>query len=401
MKIVHVEVHYPPELGYQINYIGKWQARLGHDVHIVTSVAKWPNLPQLNAGYRSVDNRRLCTPGSHTDDDGVRIHRLPMVVEYRAFCMMKGLAGMLANLKPDVVHVHSLLYNPAVWTAAMLKDQTGYRLVVDSHVADYNSSVTNSLAKRVYFVLVDKPWIRYVVDKTDALVAIGPAERVMLSRLTGIPEGSIPIIPLGSDTQLFSPDVVGRDMIRAQLGLSDSDVLAVKVGKINEGSDLETAFEAIAKANASGVRLFYMLIGGSTPEYVTSLEQEAEVLGIRDKLLFIKPQKRPDLPRWLAAADIGLWPGGPSVSAIDAICCGLPVILSSDAAAGSDEGDLARWGNGLVVTRGNVDLLADALVTLGHEGSLREEMKKAAINARTELDWQFHARRFLDMYAGR
>ena len=81
MKIVHIQPYYQPGFGYQENCLPAEQARLGHEVAILTSTryspvrdydAKWGNV---------LGERKSARPGVSWDN-GVKVVRLPVLLRH-------------------------------------------------------------------------------------------------------------------------------------------------------------------------------------------------------------------------------------------------------------------------------------------------------------------------------
>src|SRR5262249_1186780 len=102
MRIVHVTEYFTPGLGYQENCLPAEQAKLEHDVHIVTSdrYLAHPDYDQL-FGVRL--GERIIGPGNSLDL-GVQIHRLQASFESekRNHLLLPGVTRYLKDLAPDV-----------------------------------------------------------------------------------------------------------------------------------------------------------------------------------------------------------------------------------------------------------------------------------------------------------
>jgi glycosyltransferase involved in cell wall biosynthesis len=87
---------------------------------------------------------------------------------------------------------------------------------------------------------------------------------------------------------------------------------------------------------------------------------------------------RADLPAIYSAADVFAFPGLDEpigMVYLEAQACGLPVVAFDNAGVSEV---VATGVTGLLVAPGDVGALADALVRLGQDPALREEMSRAA-----------------------
>ena len=61
MKIVHIQDYFHPALGYQETFLSREQAKLGHEVHVVTSDRYNPLIYSENKDL--LGNRRILDAG--------------------------------------------------------------------------------------------------------------------------------------------------------------------------------------------------------------------------------------------------------------------------------------------------------------------------------------------------
>src|SRR4051812_27255877 len=115
LRIVHVTDCYLPRVGgieLQVAELAAAQAVAGHDPYVVT----------VTAGQ-----------------SGPRVHRLlaPMTLRALRYEIPLGtghnLAGLLALLRPDVVHVHAGVVAPLAWAGARCAARQGSPLVASVH----------------------------------------------------------------------------------------------------------------------------------------------------------------------------------------------------------------------------------------------------------------------------
>lgn len=397
MRIVHVENYYDPHLGYQIGYLAHHQRAKGHDVWIVTSTAKWPGGYGLDEAYQGIDVGRRESPGESLQPDGVHVVRL-VALEWHSFCLLPRLGGVLRDLRPDVVHVHNVLYSPHVIIVNQLRRQRGYVLVYDWHAAPYNTNPTSSVLKRLWWKAFDRRALNSTKRQADVLSAVGYEERRMFASLLGMPEDQIRLVPLGTDLALFYPDPAGRREIREELRVDEDDVPVLTVGKVLPSRGYEDTLQAVAALTKAGAQVRYIVVGNGPPSYIAGLKDLARALGCSERVTWAGGVPRRTLRKWYSAADVGVWPGGPSVSTLEATACGLPLVVSSDAANREVPGGLVRWGNGVVFPRGDVAALITALRDLVTDREKRRQMADRALEARRDIGWEQHADRYLELY---
>jgi alpha-1,6-mannosyltransferase len=163
-------------------------------------------------------------------------------------------------------------------------------------------------------------YTRSVLSKCDAVYCLAPSFQDHLRGL-GIP--NVTVIPLGVDTDVFSP--ARRDLaLRDQLGVPDDGVMVVYAGRLD--SEKRTDIMVAAAELAHQKHPLLLVLAGTGPNRALLEEQEAAGLPIRVLDYVSDPL---ELARLLASADLYLT-AGPfetfGLSVVEAQACGLPVV---------------------------------------------------------------------------
>ena len=164
------------------------------------------------------------------------------------------------------------------------------------------------------------------VQNVDMVIAI--SQSVEASLLAGgVPSARIRRIPSGIETARFLPDERVRRHVRTALGVEPREQMALTVGALTERKGHGLLFSAAFMLRERGVRLRYLICGEGSLR--ASLEAHVRTLGLQDAVRFTG--FTPDVPRYLAAADILIhvpsWEGL-GVAVIEGLAAGLPVIAS-------------------------------------------------------------------------
>ena len=286
---------------------------------------------------------------------------------------------ILRDLRPQVVHTHlgvlryalpSMLYRriPAmVHTVHNLAEQEVEWLGRCVHRAAFKSGVVP--------------------------VAIAQEVADSLRNVYGI--SGFPLIPQGISTETYRQPRVDSDTWRRQEGFAPEAVLFVCVARLALQKNHVLLLRAFAQGSASDPRAHLVLVGGGKlgPE----LEQEADALGLGGRVRFLGT--RSDVPEILGAADIFVlssdYEGSP-LSIMEAMAAGKPVI--STAVGGVSE--LVENGrSGLLVPRGNLTALAEAMNSLVENHKAREAMGRASLKLATErFDARIMTRAYEELY---
>jgi len=327
MKIVHVEDNFLPTSGYQLNFIAKWNVRHGHEVTIVVSDSL---LPWTSVGFTS--NSLEKTDREYESQYGVKIVR---VHSKRRISGREVLDRQLFQItddeKPDVVMVHgfgTLTGLRFIWKLGRLD----YPTISDSHM--YPVASVNRFAK-VFKIYVRKLVTPKIERFSLKIVAVSPATKRFMMDSYRIPSELIPVIPFGTDTDLFKPDTSQRSLTRTELGISEDAFVLIYTGKIAEDKKvllLAEAFANICRQKTSGNPVL-IIVGSGSGSYYEKVIHTLE--SVNEYVRYVPTQEVWNLPKFYQAADLAVWPGACSLSFFDAQACGLPVIAEN--IAGNDE----------------------------------------------------------------
>ncbi len=193
------------------------------------------------------------------------------------------------------------------------------------------------------------------------------------------PSQPMEIIQNGVDIDLFCPPDTKRDR--------DKKIL-ISTGRLIERKGYHFLIEALE--GLAGYEL--QLVGdGNMREDLESLAREKGV-----DVTFLGKREREELPAILQNADIFVLPSmneGMSNSLLEAIACGLPVIVTD--VGGSAE---IVKGNGYVVEKASAPALCDALRHYQEDPSLIPVHGRASREIALTMSWRNMAERYLALY---
>jgi spore coat protein SA len=196
---------------------------------------------------------------------------------------------------------------------------------------------------------------------------------------------------------------------RAAYGILDERIVLLYVGRIRPEKGLLDLIEAVEKIVQRGEREPLLLVAGSGtlgyeaqrtahPElqaYEQQVRHRAASLPVR----FLGEVPRPDLPRLYRAADIFVCPSVYEepfgMVNVEAAAAGLPVIATS--VGGIPEAVLHEH-NGLLVSAGDAQALADALLRLMSDSSLRYRLGRVAQDLASQHDWRVLTGKVAEIY---
>jgi glycosyltransferase involved in cell wall biosynthesis len=194
------------------------------------------------------------------------------------------------------------------------------------------------------------------------------------------------MIPTGVDTGCFRPDVPPVDL-RAELGLDPRRPLVLGAGRMMREKGWATAIEAIPRWQGPPP---YLVLLGDGPD-LAELRRYAEALSAGAHVKFHPAVTREQLPSYLTAADLYLFPtwreeGSPN-ALVEAMACGLPIVASD---LGAVRDIAPRDEAALLVPKMNAEALRGAMARLLGD---RELAQRLGQTARRRVVEQFSAER--------
>ena len=302
MRIVQVSPFFHPHAGGVESHVralaGEF-ARKGHDVTVVTSRYD-RSLPEEESfeGYRILRSRSW----------GV-VYNTPIDV---------GTARLLRTLPADIVHIH---YPPPLTAYFAVR---GLRLrrtpvCLTYHCDLYLPGVVGRLLTGTYHRLFLPRTFRRVNRFIVHTTSYGLTSHSLRGR-------SLEIVPSSVDLTRFRPDEDGH-AIRARLALEHQRVIAF-TGRLVPHKGVGSLLRALALL-PEDVALVVVGRGPTLPNLLST----ARRLGVEERVRFCPNVSDEDLPRYLRAADLFVFPSqnrleGFGLAVAEAMAAGLPVVIA-------------------------------------------------------------------------
>ncbi len=225
---------------------------------------------------------------------------------------IRRLKTVVETIKPDIT-----LAGPVQKVASLAAFAKIHPLVCMSWGSDLLLDARLSLFER---------WLAsYTLKRSDGF--IGDCQTVMkAARTLGFNSEKTALFPWGIDLHLFNPEK--RGFFRRQLGY-ESETLLLCTRSFEELYGVDHVIRAFALMLKKKPNLLLFLVGdGSQRE---KLKEMCSKLGIRQKVFFAGRKEYQDLPAYYLACDVYMSAShsdGSSVSLMEALASGLPVIIS-------------------------------------------------------------------------
>lgn len=355
-------------MGYLGNMLPKYLARLGADVHVVTTnLPYYYSINDFNKTYGEFIDSTSLSSATVEKYDGYTLHILPHQKIF-GYVQMIGWWDKLKEIRPDIVQAL-----PAIgWiplNAALAQPFLAYKLFTASHT----TASVFPLAKRQVSML-DKEFIinqlargipgRFVSLFTEKCYAATIDCADVAERFFGVEKNKIDICPLGVDTEVFKPlssdeEYVKKSILRQKMGFSEEEIVCIYTGRFSNDKNPLLLAKAIDKLSKLGENIRGLFVGNGT--------QAEEIQSCSGCIIhpFVPVHELGDFFR---CADIGVWPTQESTSMIDAAACGLPIVVNNTLAA------VERIeGNGLTYKLNDLDDLVSVLYSL-KDVKIREKL---------------------------
>jgi len=232
--------------------------------------------------------------------------------------------------------------------------------------------------------LILKKWFH----KLDGKIAVSPPAREYVSKYF---PGDYTIIPNGVDTKHFSPDALPiEEFIDGKLNI-------LFIGRLEKRKGLDYLLEAYKRVKPE-IPDSRLIVVGPGIRLRHKYEKRVRRSGLKD-VVFVGYASYRDLPRYYKTADIVCCPaiGWESfgIVLIEAMAVGKPIVASNIKGYASVMSDGVE---GLLVPPKNAEKLAEALISLMSDESLRQQLGASGWHRATEYSWESVAQRVLDYY---
>jgi len=187
--------------------------------------------------------------------------------------------------------------------------------------------LTRYAAQTVFYYI---PRFRAMVRDSDLLVGISRETAEALEREFPGSSAKTAVIFNPVDTCLFRPDPELRKQARARLGIKDGEQALLMTGVIHKQKGVHIGLEAFRSLSRDFPQA-RLLIVGAGPE-LPALKAAAGSAGLESRTLFHGTCPNSEMPFYYNASDIFLNPTlrqeGLGIVTVEAMACGLPVVVS-------------------------------------------------------------------------
>ncbi|RDI41653.1 glycosyltransferase family 4 protein [Falsibacillus pallidus] len=276
------------------------------------------------------------------------------------FNTYKQLKQIIDSNEFDIIHCHTPMGGVLARIAARNTRRDNTKVFYTAHGFHFykGAPITNWL---LYY-----PVERWLARYTDVLITINKED---YSRAQKFKAKHIEYVPgVGIDTHKFSEILVNKTKKRNEIGIPKDSIIVLSVGELNKNKNHETIIRAIAKLGNPNI--YYVICGeGLLKNHLKKLVKE---LGLEEQVRLFG--YRTDIAEISQVSDIFAFPSfreGLSLSLMEAMCSGLPVVCSRI----RGNSDLIQDGSGgYLLEPDNIEGFSNAIKKLEQNTSQREVM---------------------------
>ncbi len=291
----------------------------------------------------------------------------------------KSLIRHFKRIRPDIVHTHS---SKAGIVARLAAAKAKIPVIIHTiHGMSFNR--TQPWYLRNAFARLE----RLAAKHTHKIIAVADA-MIDQSVKTFVAERKRFItIRSGMEVEQFSPDPHERREIRKRWQVNDEDVLACTIARFFKNKGYEELLQAMPQATQANKRLKFVWIGGGA--HRAKYEAQLNHLGLRNRVIMTGLIQPEEVGQYIQGCDMVVhasrWEGLPR-ALVQGSLAGLPTISFDN--DGAPEVVLNQK-TGLLVPYGNTESLAQAMIELAGDSTLRAQLGQTGRSLCMEkFDWR-------------
>jgi glycosyltransferase involved in cell wall biosynthesis len=235
------------------------------------------------------------------------------------------------------------------------------------------------------------------VCRADALVADSHHTARDLAEQWQIAPETITVVQGAVDHRHFRPvaDLARLAAVRSRYGIGDGPFI-LGLSRLEPRKNFERLIEAFAAAHSAGKLPHRLIIGGKKGWLYDNIFARVEALGLQGQVHFAGFVDDADLPALYSAAAFFAYPSlyeGFGLPIVEALACGTPVLTADNSCLPEAGGPGA-----LYVHAEDVDSIAQGLLRLATDNSLRENLRIAGLAHAAQFTWERSAEQLLAAY---
>jgi glycosyltransferase involved in cell wall biosynthesis len=273
----------------------------------------------------------------------------------------------------DIVHGLASLVPE---TSKSKKVVTIYDLTLFSHPETHPRLRTKQYAR-----LMD-----YSVKASDAILAISESTKKDILNFFDIDENKIFVSYCGIDHDLFKPlDESGPiEAVKRKYAISKKYIYYLGTIEPRKNVDVLLTSFSIIKEKTKGE--FQLVLSGMVGWLIEDLIKEIEFFAESNDLIFTGYVKNEEAAALYNGAEVFVYPSqyeGFGIPVAEAMACGCPVVTSDSSSLPEVVGEA-----GLLVEPNNAEALADSILNVLSDNTLKQSLKKMGLQRAQKFNWK-------------
>jgi UDP-glucose:(heptosyl)LPS alpha-1,3-glucosyltransferase len=324
----------------------------------------------------------------------VRFRRVPGVSQINSLSLatFPFLAGrQLARKKYDITHSYGSIPGCDI-VSAQSCHKAGLEALAVLPLSVTNESRNWGLADKLRLSIEQRT---YSKRQYGRVIACSSSVQRELQSCYSVPATDIQVIPNGVDLDEFNPSMSQSRRVgeRERFGIREEDFLLLFVGNEFGRKGLGTVIQSLSEEGLGTTKLLVCGRGKQGP-----YQRLAAKLGVDNRIIFTGG--REDIASYYAAADLFVFPTlheAFGMVIIEAMACGIPVVVSREAGAADDHLEEGRTAL-LLDNPSDPGELARRIKQLIVDRDLRTRIAGAGREKVQSLGWDPIARQVLQVY---
>lgn len=240
----------------------------------------------------------------------------------------------------------------------------------------------------------EKFWRRYLyqgLKRAKKILADSFSTKRDLMNIYGISEEKIKTIYLGVDCEIFKP-LKEKHTLRQRLQIPDDFKVILNVGTEKYRKNIPGLLCAFGRLVGEGKNLVLIRVGRKS-KFVQSLVTK---MGLTNNLKYFEDVVEEELPIFYNASDIFVMPSfyeGFGLPALEAMSCGIPVVVSNTSSLPEIVGDA-----GIKVNPYSASEIYKGMKKLLYDSGFYSELKDKCLDQAKKFTWQKTAEGVTDVY---
>lgn len=284
--------------------------------------------------------------------------------------------------RPDVSMFFNYYLPPGVRGKKLL-------VVYDTVIKDHPETMSSKTRTMLSLTLEGS------IKRADRIITISRFSKAQIMKHYGVPEEKVVIIPCAADTERFRP-VEDRgaalSRLRSQYGIKEDYFLYL--GNLEPRKNISRLIEAYAEARSCRAELPQLVIAGGKGWQYEEIFRRAGELGLSENVVFTGYVDDGSVPLLMGCARAFCFPSlyeGFGMPALEAMSCGVPVIVSNTSSLPEVTGEC-----GISVDPLSISEIRDALIRMTDDDFCAAQSKKGLERSRA-FSWEKSAAALLDV----